>query len=60
MKKLTLALLILALLLCGMGTVAAAETENTGSDELHAALQQVKDSPAWVTKLPAAQDEATR
>ena len=60
MKKLTLALLILALLLCGIWTVAAAETENTGGDELHAALQHVTDSPVWVTNLPAAQDENTR
>ena len=60
MKKLTLALLILALLLCSIWTIAAAETEYTGGDELHAALQHVTDSPVWVTNLPAAQDENTR
>ena len=60
MRKLTLTLLILALLLCGMWTVAAAESEQPEGDELHAAVQHVKDSPAWVTALPAAEDENTR
>ena len=60
MKKLALTLLILALLLCGMGTGAVAETEQPEGDELHAAIQHVTDSPAWVTALPAAQDETTR
>ena len=45
MKKLTLSLLILALLLCGIWAGAAAETEPEG-DELHAAIQRVTDSPA--------------
>ena len=58
MKKLTL--LILALLLCCMWTVAAAETKQPEGDELHAAIQRVTDSPAWVTALPAAEDETTR
>ena len=60
MKKLPLALLVLALLLYAMWTGAVAESEQPEGDELHASVQQITDSPAWVTKLPAAQDESTR
>ena len=53
MKKtfLTLFALLLALLLTG--TALAEESP----DGLHASIQHVTDSPAWVVNLPAAQDE---
>ena len=58
MKKLALTLLIPALLLGCIWTGVAAETEQPEDDPLHAAVQHMTDSPAWVTALPEAQDEA--
>ena len=55
MKKQFAILLALALLLSSMFVGAFAET-----DDLHAAIQPVIDSPEWVVNLPAAQDENTR
>ena len=56
MKKqiLSLIALVIALALTLTGCAQAAES----IDALHANIQHVTDSPAWVVKLPAAQDES--
>ena len=48
MKKAIAMILTLACLFCGVTALA--------EDGLHASIQQVTDSPEWVTNLPAAQD----
>ena len=54
MKKKILGLIALVIALTLTGCARAAER----TDELHADVQHVTDSPAWVVKLPAAQDES--
>jgi len=53
MKKLTAFFLTLAMLMCGMASLA----ETAADPGLHAAIRNVTDSPDWVRALPAAQDE---
>ena len=48
------ALLLMSLILAIVGSAALAEG---GTESLHAAIQNVVDSPDWVTNLPQAQDE---
>ena len=54
MKKLILTLLALVTVLTLSGNALAAES----TDALHADIQHVTDSPEWVVKLPAAQNES--
>ena len=49
------ALLLMSLILAMVGSAALAEG---GTDGLHAAIQNVVDSPEWVTNLPQPQDES--
>ena len=53
MKKWTLTLITLVMALTLTGAALAEESP----DGLHASIQHVTDSPAWVVNLPAAQDE---
>ena len=53
MKKRILTLIALVIVLTLTGTALAEESP----DGLHASIQHVTDSPAWVVNLPAAQDE---
>ena len=53
MKKWILTLTALVMTLALAGTALAEESP----DGLHASIQHVTDSPAWVVNLPAAQDE---
>ena len=53
MKKWILTLTVLVMILTLAGTALA----EGSPDGLHASIQHVTDSPAWVTALPAAQDE---
>ena len=48
------ALLLMSMILAMVGSAALAEG---GTEGLHAAIQNVVDSPEWVTNLPQAQDE---
>lgn len=57
MKRLTITLAMILALLCAAAVCAEEETD--GTDGLHASVQHVTDSPAWVTALPAAQDAET-
>ena len=54
MKKKILSLIALVIALTLTGCAWASES----TDALHANIQHVTDSPAWVVKLPAAQDES--
>lgn len=54
MKKQILTLIALVIALTLTGCARAAESTNP----LHANIQHVTDSPAWVVDLPAAQDES--
>ena len=62
MKK-TIAVLMIAVLLLGASAACASAAEPGPADQvedrLHASIQHVEDSPAWVTALEAAKDENT-
>ena len=53
MKKMILTLIALLTAL----TLAGAALAEESPDGLHASIQHVTDSPAWVVNLPSAQDE---
>ena len=62
MKK-TIAMLLIAVLLLGAAACASAAEPGLADqveDRLHASIQHVEDSPAWITALDAAKDENTK
>ena len=63
MKK-TIAMLLIAVLLLGASAACASAAEpglaEQVEDRLHASIQHVEDSPAWITALDAAKDENTK